>query len=90
MRDDILEHAVTQPDEYVGEIMKRSIPEIDIKGSLADAWSQMDKSSLAVVAVTRDNHFVGLLAYDRLADFLLLQELKHRMPKEDDIEWTNP
>ncbi len=90
LRDDILEHAVTRSDDYVGEIMKRSIPEIDINASLADAFSRMDNSSLPVLAVTRDEQYVGLLAYDRLADFLLMHELRHRMPGNDDIEWNTP
>jgi len=90
LRDDILEHAVTRSDDYVGEIMKRSIPEIDINASLADAYAQMENTILPVLTVTRDGHYVGLLAYDRLADFLLMHEIQHKMPKDDDIEWTNP
>lgn len=90
LRDDILEHAATRSDDYVGEIMKREIPEIDIKASLADAYAQMENTTLPVLAVTRDGHYVGLLAYDRLADFLLMHEIQHKMPKDDDIEWTNP
>jgi Zn-dependent protease/CBS domain-containing protein len=89
-RDDIFEHAVTRSDDYVGEIMKRPIPEIDINAPLADAYAQMENSAHPVLAVTKDGHYVGLLAFDRLADFLLMHELQHKMPKDDDIEWTNP
>jgi Zn-dependent protease len=90
LRDDILEHAVTRPDEYVGEIMKRSIPEVDVAVSLADACAQMEAVAMPVLAVTRDGQFAGVLAYDRLSDFLLMHELRHKMPKDEDIEWTTP
>lgn len=90
LRDDILEHAVTRSDDYVGEIMQRSIPEVDISASLADAYAQMEAAATPVLAVTRDGHFAGILAFDRLADFLLMHELRHKMPKDEDIEWTTP
>lgn len=89
LREDLLEHAITHHDDYVGEIMKRSIPEIDIAASLADAFSQMETAAIPVLAVTKDGRYTGILAYDRLADFLLLHELRHKMPKDEDIEWTN-
>ncbi len=89
MRDDLLEHAITHHDAYVGEIMKRSIPEIDISAPLADAFSQMETAALPVLAINKDGHYIGVLAYDRLADFLLMHELRHKMPKDEDLEWTN-
>lgn len=90
LRDDILEHAVTRSDDYVGEIMQRSVPTVEITTSLADAYAQMEAAATPVLAVTRDDHFVGILAYDRLADFLLMHELRHKMPKDEDREWTAP
>lgn len=88
LRDDILEHAVLRSDDYVGEIMKRSIPEIDIKAPLSDAYSKLETIALPVLAVTRAGQYAGLLVYDRLADFLLMHELQHKMPKDEDFEWT--
>lgn len=90
LRDDILEHAATRSDDYIGEIMQRSIPEIDIAAPLADAFSRMETSAIPFLAVTREGQYAGILAYDRLADFLLMHELRHKMPKDEEIEWTNP
>jgi Zn-dependent protease len=89
-RDDILEHAVTRADDYVGELMQRSIPEIDVAASLADAYAQMESSGNQVLAVTKDGSYRGILALDRLADFLIMHELRAKMPKDDDMEWTSP
>jgi hypothetical protein len=77
-------------DDYVGEIMQRSIPEVDIATPLADACAQMETSAAPVLAVMRDGHYAGLLVYDRLSDFLVMHELRLKMPKDEDIEWTTP
>lgn len=90
LRDDILEHAVTRSDEYIGEIMKRDIPAIDIESPLAEAYATMEATTAPVLSVTQDGHYVGILAYDRLADFLLMQDLRKKMPLDEDIEWTTP
>ncbi|MFN4894274.1 MAG: site-2 protease family protein [Pseudomonadota bacterium] len=90
LRDDILEHAVTHADDYVGEIMKRDINQVDIGAPLAEAYAQMESTAAPVLAVTSEGRYVGILAYDRLADFLLMHELRNKMPKDEDIEWPNP
>lgn len=90
MREDLLEHAAMRSDDYVGEIMQRSIPEVDIATPLADACAQMETSAAPVLAVMRDGHYAGLLVYDRLSDFLVMHELRLKMPKDEDIEWTTP
>jgi len=91
MRDDVMEYGVTEPNNYIGKIIKRAIPEIDIETPLADAYTQMDASGTPVLSVTRDGRYAGLLVFDRLADFLLMHDLRDRMPKEEeDIEWMNP
>lgn len=89
-REDILEHAATRPDEYVGEIMTRSIPTIDLSASLADAFAQIEQSGNNLLIVTKEGHYVGLLVYDRLADFLLLHEIRKNVPKDSDVEWSTP
>ena len=90
MREDLLEHAAMRSDDYVGEIMQRSIPEVDIATPLADACAQMETSAAPVLAVMRDGHYAGLLVHDRLSDFLVMHELRLKMPKDEDIEWTTP
>ncbi len=89
-RDDILEHAVTRSDEYVGEIMQRPIPEVDIGVSLADAYNQMETSGHQVLAVTKDGLYKGILALDRLSDFLIMHQLRAKIPKDEDLDWTSP
>lgn len=89
-REDILEHAATRPDEYVGEIMTRAMPNIDVNASLADAFSQIEQTGNTILIVTKEGHYVGLLVYDRLADFLLLHEIRKNLPKDDDVEWSMP
>lgn len=90
MREDLLEHAAMHSDDYVGEIMQRSIPEVDIATPLADACAQMETSAKPILAVQQEGHYAGLLVYDRLSDFLVIHELRHRLPKDEDIEWTAP
>ena len=50
----------------------------------------MEASSTLVLSVTQDGHYAGILAYDRLADFLLMHELRHKLPKDEGIDWTTP
>jgi hypothetical protein len=57
---------------------------------LADALTKLEEENSNVAMVTRDGEYVGLLVADRLADFLLLQELRQNLPKDDDIEWSTP
>ncbi len=89
-REDLLEHAATRADDYIGEIVTRSLPSVDTSLSLTDALARLDQEGSTVAVATRDGKFVGLLVSDRLADFLLLQELRKNIPKDDDIEWSTP
>jgi Zn-dependent protease/CBS domain-containing protein len=89
-REDLLEHAATRADDYIGEILTRSLPRFEASLSLADALSKLEEENSNVAVVTRNGQYVGLLVADRLADFLLLQELRQNLPKDDDIEWSTP
>jgi Zn-dependent protease/CBS domain-containing protein len=89
-REDLLEHAATRADDYIGEILTRSLPRLEASLSLADAISKLEEENSNVAVVTRGGQYVGLLVADRLADFLLLQELRQNLPKDDDIEWSTP
>ncbi len=89
-REDLLEHAATRADDYIGEILTRSLPRFEASMPLADALTKLEEENSNVAMVTRDGEYVGLLVADRLADFLLLQELRQNLPKDDDIEWSTP
>jgi Zn-dependent protease len=89
-REDILEHAATRSDEYIGEIITRSLPRFETSMPLSEALSKLEEEGSHVAMATRDGLYVGLLVADRLADFLLLQELRQNLPKDDDIEWSTP
>jgi len=89
-REDLLEHAATQADNYIGELVTKSLPSLDASASLADALTRLDEEGSNVAIVTREGHYIGLLVADRLADFLVLQELRKNLPKDDDIEWSTP
>jgi CBS domain-containing protein len=89
-REDILEHAATHADAYVGEIITRALPSVDENASLDDALTALEQSNVHVASVTRSGEYVGLLVYDRLADFLLLHEIRQKLPKDDDTEWSMP
>jgi Zn-dependent protease/CBS domain-containing protein len=89
-REDILEHAATHADAYVGEIITRALPCIDEHASLDDALTALEQASVHVASVTRNGDYVGLLVYDRLADFLLLHEIRQNVSKDDDTEWSMP
>lgn len=89
-REDLLEHAATRADDYIGEIVTKSLPSLDASLSLADALNRLDEEGSNVAIVSREGRYIGLLVADRLADFLLLQELRQNLPKDDDIEWSTP
>jgi CBS domain containing-hemolysin-like protein len=89
-REDILEHAASQSDGYIGELIDRSVPRIEATAPLTDAYAILEGSSRHVIIVNRDGNYAGLLAYDRLADFLLMHEIRQKIPKDDDLEWSPP
>ncbi len=89
-REDILQHAASQPDEYVSAIMVRSIPSIQTTASLAEAFSLLEETGMQVLMVYREESFAGLIVYERLTEFLLLQGLRQQQPKDDDAEWSLP
>jgi Zn-dependent protease len=89
-RDDILEHAASQPDEYLGSITLQEVPSIDVESPLSSAFTMLEETGTAVVIVTENGDFIGLLVHDRLSDFLLLQGLRDKRSKDDDAEWSTP
>jgi Zn-dependent protease/CBS domain-containing protein len=89
-RDDILSHSAQHADDYVGEIMRRPLPAIDHAAALQEAVSLMESSAADVLVVTQDERYVGLLAHDRLSEFLFMNEIRKKLPKDDDVEWQTP
>jgi len=89
-REDILEHAATQPDEYISAILTRSLPSVDAGARLADAISVIEETQSHVVLVKQDGQCAGLLVYDRVMDFLLMKGLHDSLPRDDDAEWSAP
>jgi CBS domain-containing protein len=89
-RDDILEHAATQPDEYLGSIILQEVPTIDVESPLSAAFTTLEETGTPVLIVTQKGEFIGLLVHDRLSDFLLLQGLRDKRSKDDDAEWSTP
>jgi Zn-dependent protease len=89
-RDDILEHAATQPDEYLGSITLQEVPSVDVESPLSTAFTMLEETGTPVLIVTENGEFIGLLVHDRLSDFLLLQGLRDKRSKDDDAEWSTP
>lgn len=89
-REEILEHAATQPDEYLGSIMLDELPTIEQDLPLSTAFSMLEETGSSFLVVTHEGTFVGLLVHDRLSDFLLLQGLRNSRSNDDDAEWIAP
>lgn len=90
-RDDLLEYSAAHSDNYIGEIMDRDIPTVDVDAPLPEACSCMEAHATPVLAVRRNGEFAGLLAYDKVTDFLFMNELRQHIPKDDDeVEWSEP
>lgn len=89
-REDILQHAATQPDEYLGSITLQEIPTIDVEAPLSAAFTTLEETGTPILIVTQNGEFIGLLVHDRLSDFLLLQGLRNKRSKDDDAEWSTP
>lgn len=89
-REDILEHAATQQDEYVAALNSEECPTIDVSEPLSKAFTMLEETGSSVLVVLKDGAFVGVLVHDRVSDFLLLQGIRDRFPKDDDAEWSTP
>ena len=89
-REDILEHAATQPDEYISAIVTRSLPRLDAGASLADAVTTLEETQSLVALVERESQLVGIIVYDRIADFLLMKGIRDSFPQDEDVEWSAP
>ncbi len=89
-RDDILSHSAHYPDEYIGEIMHRDVPTVEGSTLLSEAFGIMESNSTDVLVVTHEGRYIGLLAHDRLSEFLLMNEIRKKIPKDDDVEWQTP
>lgn len=89
-RDDILEHAATQPDEYLGSITLQEVPTVEVESPLSSAFTMLEETGTPVLIVVENGEFIGLLVHDRLSDFLLLQGLRDKRSKDDDAEWSTP
>jgi hypothetical protein len=70
--------------------MVRSIPTIEASAPLGDAFNLLDETGMQVLMVVRDGTFIGLIVYERLTEFLLLQGLRQQEPKDDDAQWQLP
>ena len=89
-REDILEHAATQPDEYVGGLLIEECPSIDSTEPLSSAFTILEETGSSVLIVLREGTFAGILVHDRVSDFLLLQGIRDKYSKDDDAEWSTP
>lgn len=89
-RDDILEHAATQSDEYIGSLTGPEVPTIDVNEPLSTAFTMLEETGGSVLVVLRDGAFAGILVHDRVSDFLLMQGIRDRYPMDEDAEWTTP
>jgi len=89
-RDDLLEHAATHSDDYVGEIITRSLPCLDAATPLSEALNVLDRANSTVASVQREGIYVGLLVYERLSDFLLMHEIRRAISKDNETEWSMP
>ncbi len=89
-REDILEHAATQPDEYISAIAMRSLPRIEGETRLDQALATLEEGQCHVANVSQGGEFVGLLVADRIADFLIMKEIKGSPHTDDETEWPTP
>jgi Zn-dependent protease/predicted transcriptional regulator len=89
-REEILQHAASQPDEYVSAIMNRSIPKIQGEQPLSEAFTLLEDSGSPAVMVHSNGEFTGLLVPDRVAEFILLTGIRQHHSKDDDAEWSMP
>jgi Zn-dependent protease/CBS domain-containing protein len=89
-REDLLEHAATHSDDYVGEIITRTLPALESSTPLSEALNVLERSNALVASVQREGSYVGLLVYDRLSDFLLMHEIRRAISKDDEAEWSMP
>ena len=75
-------HALTHegPDTYVSGLMQRDVPRIDAAATLEDARRMMGERRTGIVAVYRDDVFLGLLGVADLSEALAVASAVSRHP----------
>jgi len=90
LREEILQHAATKPEEYVSAIMNRSIPSVEGTHPLSEAYTLLEESGSPAIMVRHNGEFIGLLVPDRVAEFILMSGIRENQRKDDDAEWSMP
>ena len=75
-------HALTRegPDTYVAGLMQREVPRIDADASLEEARRLMGEERVGILAVYRDDVFLGLLSVADLSEALVVASAVSRHP----------
>lgn len=65
----------------ISNVMRRDVPSVDAAQSLAGAAEIMQANALAAVPVTNNGMLVGMLTFDSLREFLVLQKVLQSHPR---------
>lgn len=89
LREDILTLAASRSDDYIGEITIKSLPSIDLRASLVEAYQIFERQACPVIQVNQDENYRGLLVQDRIADLIFMREIREKVlsKDEDEIDW---
>jgi Zn-dependent protease/CBS domain-containing protein len=90
LRDDILEHAATEPDAYLSAITLPTLESVTSDSPLSAALTLFESTGSSVLIVNREGEFIGILVQDRVAEFLIMKSLPQSPNKGDDVPWSVP
>lgn len=75
-RDDLMEAATSEDENYVSSIMDRRVPSIACDEPLAELVARFEMEGDVPLIALRGDEFVGMLTKDKLMEFLLVHGLR--------------
>ena len=89
-REDILEHAATEPNAYLADISVPLLQSVEVDAPLTSALTIFETTGLLVLTVKKKDEFVGLLIHERVSEFVIMKSLEHNQKNNDDVPWSVP
>jgi predicted transcriptional regulator len=72
------------PDAYVSGLMERDVPRIDASATLEEAHQRMNELRMGVLAVHREDTFLGLIGVPELSEALAVASAVSQRPGPGD------
>lgn len=82
-RATITEQAAMNNDEYLSEFMIRDFVSLEAEAPLKDALDSSAATELPIAIVVHNGEYLGVLAYDLVADLLIVEEMRRKIVQDE-------